>query len=152
MRTNLDFTPFYRSSVGFDRVFNLLENASRIGGPANLPPYDIVRLGEDSYRVAIAVPGFALDRLEITQQPNLLLITGNADEETETEHLHRGIERRSFIHRFELADYVEVLGAKLSDGILTVDLKREVPEAMKPRKISINAPAERQAQIENRAA
>jgi len=137
MRTNLDFSPFYRSSVGFDRMFNLLENAARIGSAANLPSYDIVRVGDDAYRIQVAVPGFAMDNLEITQQPNLLLVTGNAPEQGEAEFMHRGIERRSFIHRFELADYVEVVGAELKDGVLTIELKREVPDAMKPRKIEI---------------
>jgi molecular chaperone IbpA len=151
MRTNLDFTPFYRSSVGFDRMFNLLENASRLGSAANLPAYDIVRQGDDAYRIVLAVPGFSMDKLEVTQQPNLLLVTGNVGDEAEGAYLHRGIEKRSFIHRFELADHVEVAGASLADGILTIELKRELPEAMKPRRIEIGAPRPQQ-QIENRAA
>jgi molecular chaperone IbpA len=137
MRTNLDFSAFNRSSVGFDRMFSLLENAARVGSAANLPPYDIVRAGEDAYRIQVAVPGFSVESLTITQQPNLLVLTGDVPDAGETEFLHRGIEQRSFIHRFELADYVEVVGAGLKDGVLTIELKREVPDAMKPRRIEI---------------
>jgi molecular chaperone IbpA len=153
MRTNLDFTPFYRSSVGFDRMFNLLENASRIAGSPNLPSYDIVRKGEDAYRVMIAVPGYAMENLEITQQPNTLVVTGSLGEEAAdgADYLHRGIERRSFVHRFEIADHVEIVGAELVNGMLTIDLKREIPEALKPRKIQINAPQQTR-RLENKAA
>jgi molecular chaperone IbpA len=154
MRTTLDFTPFYRSSVGFDRMFNLLENAGRVGPGAGLPAYNIVRSGEDTYRIVLAVPGFRTDNLEISQQPNLLLVSGNSAAEGDEEYLHRGIETRSFTHRFELADYVEVASANLADGLLTIELKREVPEAMKPRRIEIGAgqPPQEQRQIESKAA
>jgi molecular chaperone IbpA len=154
MRTTLDFTPFYRSSVGFDRMFSLLENASRLGTSAGLPAYNIVRSGDDTYRIVLAVPGFTMDGLEVSQQPNLLLVSGNAAEDGQEEYLHRGIETRSFTHRFELADYVEVASANLANGLLTIELKREVPEAMRPRRIEIGTgqPPQGQRQIERKAA
>jgi molecular chaperone IbpA len=150
MRTSLDFTPFYRSSIGFDRMFNLLENASRLGTVSGPPAYDIVRAGDDTYRIVVAVPGFTMNDLEISQEPNLLLITGKAGDRPEQDYLHRGIDSRSFTQRFELADYVEVAGAYLADGLLTIELKRELPEAMKPRRIQIAGPvAQEQKQIES---
>ncbi len=156
MRTTLDLSPFYRSSIGFDRMFSLLENASRIPTVAGPPPYDIVRLGEDAYRIVLAVPGFTMDNLEITQEPNLLLVSGNVGEQAEEGYLHRGIDARSFKLRFELADYVEVAGANLSNGLLTIELKREIPEAMRPRRVQIGsgpAPsANDQKQIESQKA
>ncbi len=154
MRTNLDFSPFYRSSVGFDRMFHALENANRLGTAAGLPAYDIARVNEDTYRITLAVPGFGMEDLEITQQPNLLLVSGNKQDAPEQEYLHRGIESRSFQHRFELADYVEVAGANLTNGLLTVELKREIPEAMKPRRIQIGSGSEMgdQKQLHVRAA
>jgi molecular chaperone IbpA len=150
MRTNLDLTPFYRSSIGFDRMFDLLENASRLATVAGAPTYDIVRAGEDTYRIVLAVPGFSMNDLEISQQPNLLLISGKAGDRPGQDYLHRGIDTRSFTQRFELADYVEVAGAHLTDGLLTIELKREVPEAMRPRRIQIAGPvAEEPKQIES---
>jgi molecular chaperone IbpA len=137
MRTSLDFTPFYRSSIGFDRMFNLLENASRIPAVAGPPAYNIVRAGDEAYRIVLAVPGFTLDNLEITQEPNLLMVSGNVGETAEEDYLHRGIDARSFRLRFELADYVEVAGANLTDGLLTIELKRELPDATRPRRIQI---------------
>ena len=154
MRTTLDFSPFYRSSVGFDRMFNLLENANRIGSSSGLPAYNIIRASEDTYRIVLAVPGFTMNNLEVSQQPNLLLVSGNVDVSADEEYLHRGIEMRSFTHRFELADYVDVASANLADGLLTIELKREVPEAMRPRRIQIgNGPMQHdQKQIEKKAA
>lgn len=153
MRTNLDFAPFFRSTVGFDRLFDLLENTSRLTTASNWPAYNIARTGEDGYRISLAVPGFTMDELEITQQPNMLVVSGKkADEQIEL--LHRGIPAGNFTHKFELADYVDVVDARLSDGLLTVELKREVPEAMKPRRIEIARAAARQPdrQIESKAA
>jgi molecular chaperone IbpA len=152
MRTNLDFTPFYRFGVGFDRLFDMLENAERLNGGA-WPSYDIARSGEDASRISMAVPGFRMDDLEVTQQPNLLVVSGNAKTDPKADYLHRGIDNRSFTRRFELADYVEVSGANLADGILTIELKRELPEAMKPRKIDIRAvsTSDRQKQIAHAA-
>lgn len=149
MRTNLDFSPFYRSSIGFDRLFNLLDDASRLGSLSAWPSYDIARAGENAYRITIAVPGFSLADIEITQQPNLLVVTGKAPANENADYLHRGIEARSFTHRFELADHVDVAGAALESGLLTIALRREVPEAMKPRRIEIGStlPEEPQKQI-----
>jgi len=139
MRTAFDFSPFYRSSIGFDRVFDLLENANRLTSIDNWPPYDIARTGDDAYRISMAVAGFAQSDLSITQQQNMLVVAGQKSAEDNGEYLHRGIARRDFERRFELADHVKVAGAALENGLLTIDLKREVPEAMKPRRIEIGA-------------
>jgi molecular chaperone IbpA len=138
MRTNLNFSPLFRSTIGFDRVFDLLENASRTQSFESWPPYDIVRTSDDSYRITMAVPGFSESELTITHQPNLLIVAGNKPE-TEGEYLHRGIPGTSFERRFELADHVKVAHADLKNGLLAISLVREVPEEMKPRKISIKA-------------
>ncbi len=120
-------------------MFNLLENAQRARSSTDWPPYDIVKTDDDQYRISIAVAGFAEDDLDITFQSNLLTVTGKK-QETETDgYLHRGIAGRPFEHRFELADHVRVNGAGLNNGLLSIDLIREVPEALKPRKISIQA-------------
>ena len=131
--------PFYRSSVGFDRIFNLLENAQRARSTNDWPPYDIVKTGDDSYRISIAVAGFAKDDLDISFRSNLLTVTGKKQEVSADGYLHRGIAGRPFEHRFELADHVRVNGADLSNGLLSVELVREIPEALKPRKISIQS-------------
>ena len=138
MRTNLNFSPLFRSTIGFDRVFDLLENASRTQSFESWPPYDIVRTSEDSYRITMAVAGFSENELSVTHQPNLLIVAGSKPEE-EGEYLHRGIPATSFERRFELADHVKVANANLQNGLLTITLVREVPEEMKPRKISIKA-------------
>jgi molecular chaperone IbpA len=138
MRTNLNFSPLFRSTIGFDRVFDLLENANRTQSFESWPPYDIVRTSEDSYRITMAVAGFAEADLSITHQPNLLIVAGNRPD-AEAEYLHRGIPGTSFERRFELADHVKVAKADLQNGLLTITLVREVPEEMKPRKISIKA-------------
>ncbi len=137
MRTAFDFSPLYRSSIGLDRVFNLLENASRLQAVDNWPPYDIARTGENSYRITIAVAGFAEGDLDITLEPNLLVVTGERKEEEGAEYLHRGLAALLFARRFELADHVKVGGASLANGLLIIDLMREVPEEMKPRRIAI---------------
>ncbi|MDL2403096.1 Hsp20 family protein [Rhizobium mayense] len=137
MRTNLDFTPFYRSSIGFDRMFDLLENASLNGD--NWPPYNIVKLGEDAYRIVIAVAGFAEDELTITHEANMLVVNGAKSEDEEVQYLHQGLAVRPFARRFELADHVIVEGAKLENGLLVINLKKEIPEEMKPRRIAIQA-------------
>ena len=149
MRTNLNFSPLFRSTVGFDRVFDLLENASRAPSFESWPPYDIVRTSEDSYRITMAVPGFSESELNITHQPNLLIVAGNKPDD-EGEYLHRGLTGTSFERRFELADHVKVANANLQHGLLTITLVREVPEEMKPRKISIKASesADKSKQIE----
>jgi molecular chaperone IbpA len=142
MRTEYDFGPLFRSTVGFDRMFDLLRHSTR-GGPDehhNYPPYDIERTGEDSYRVTLAVAGFRPEELSVTAQQNLLLVTGdkhNGGGEQQRQVLYRGIAGRAFERRFELADHVKVVGADLADGLLTIELRREVPEAMRPRRIEI---------------
>ncbi|MGV1768480.1 Hsp20 family protein [Rhizobium rhizogenes] len=149
MATIHNYAPLFRSSVGFDRVFDLLENAQRGRSISDWPPYDIVKTGDDSYRISIAVAGFGNDDLDITFQSNLLTVTGKKEEAPAEGYLHRGIAGRPFEHRFELADHVRVNGADLNNGLLSIDLVREIPEALKPRKISIeSAPASAPAQIE----
>lgn len=139
MRT-FDFTPFRRSTVGFDRLFEALENSARAEAVDNYPPFNIEKRGDDAYRVTVAVAGFAQDEIEITAQQNLLIVAGRKAEETgERVFLHRGIGTRAFERRFELADFVQVRNAALEHGLLVIDLVREVPEALKPRKIEIGA-------------
>ncbi len=133
-----DFTPYRRSMVGFDRVFDMLERQARANGGENYPPFNIERRGEDAYRITLAIAGFRAEDLDITAQQNLLIVVGKKSEEApEGEMLHVGIANRSFERRFELADFVRVAGADLADGLLVIDLVREVPEAMKPKKIAV---------------
>lgn len=133
-----DFTPYRRSTVGFDRLFDLLENASRGNSGDNYPPFNIERRDEDAYRITLAVAGFKPADLDITAQQNMLVIQGRkADEQPQGQFLHVGIAQRGFERRFELADFVRVERANLEDGLLVIDLVREVPEAMKPRKIEV---------------
>ena len=134
----LDFTPYRRSTVGFDRLFDLLENTTRSAGGDNYPPFNIERRGEDAYRITLAVAGFRREDLDITAQQNLLVVQGRKrDDGDDGQMLHVGIANRGFERRFELADYVRVSDADLADGLLVIDLVREVPEAMKPKKIAI---------------
>jgi molecular chaperone IbpA len=135
----IDLTPYRRSTVGFDRLFDLLEKQTRsAGGGDNYPPFNIERRGAEEYRITIAVAGFREEDLDITAQQNLLVVQGRKrDEGNEGEMLHVGIANRGFERRFELADYVHVANADLADGLLVIDLVREVPEAMKPKKIMI---------------
>jgi molecular chaperone IbpA len=137
--TRFDFTPYRRSTVGFDRLFDLLENQGRGQGSSdNFPPFNIERRNEDSYRITVAVAGFRAEDLDITAQQNLLVIQGRKrDENAGGEMLHVGIANRGFERRFELADFVRVENADLADGLLVIDLVREVPEAMKPKKIQL---------------
>ncbi len=142
MRTVFDFSPYRRSTVGFDRLFDTLEAAARgDAGGTNYPPYDIESTGDDSYRITLAVAGFAEDEIELTAQQNLLVVAGKKADavanDEDRRYLHRGIATRAFERRFQLADHVRVTGASLTNGLLAVDLVREVPEAMKPRKIAI---------------
>jgi molecular chaperone IbpA len=118
-------------------MLNALEAASRVETIDNWPPYDIVKTGEDDYRIAMAVAGFSQDELAITQEQNMLVVSGQKANAEDVQYLHRGIADRSFERRFELADHVKVLGAGLVNGLLTIDLKREIPEEMKPRQIEI---------------
>lgn len=134
-----DFSPFYRSTVGFDRLFSRLDNV--VGQQAKTyPPYNIERLDDDTYRVTVAVAGFTADELSAESKENSLIVKGGktAEAEGDREFLHRGIAERAFELRFQLADYVEVTGANLEHGLLHVELKRELPESKKPRQIAIN--------------
>ena len=133
-----DFTPFRRNTVGFDRLFDLMENQVRQNSGDNYPPFNIERRDEDAYRITLAVAGFRKQDIDITAQQNLLVVEGKKRDETvEGEMLHVGIANRGFERRFNLADYVRVEAADLADGLLVIDLKREVPDAMKPKKIAI---------------
>jgi len=153
MRTDFDFSPFYRSSIGFDRVFDLLDSAARVSSGDNWPPYDITKIGEDTYRIHMAVAGFAPEELSITSEPNLLVVTGEKSPNTQGEYLHRGIANRAFSRRFELADHVKIASADLVNGLLTIELRREIPEAMKPRRIAITSrPQEAAQQLEQKRA
>lgn len=139
-----DFTPLYRSTVGFDRLADMLGDAGRYDVPA-YPPYNIERMDEDNYRISMAVAGFGRDELNIEVKENTLTISGSKETETETEKdksefLHRGIAQRGFERQFQLADHMQVTGADMENGLLHVTLKREIPEAMKPRTIAIGAP------------
>jgi molecular chaperone IbpA len=141
--SRFDFTPYRRSTVGFDRLFDLLENQARLNAGDNYPPFNISRRGEDNYRIAVAVAGFRPQDIDITAQQNLLIVQGKKREEIDdgSELLHVGIANRGFERRFELADFVRVERADLADGLLIIDLVREVPDAMKPRKIAIGGSA-----------
>jgi molecular chaperone IbpA len=133
-----DLTPYRRSTVGFDRIFDLLEGQARLNAGDNYPPFNIERRGEDDYRITLAVAGFRAPDIDITAQQNLLVVQGRKrDESTDGEFLHVGIANRGFERRFELADYVRVDSADLADGLLAINLVREVPDAMKPRKIAV---------------
>ena len=134
---SIDFTPLYRSAIGFDRLANLIESAAS-NGNAGYPPYNIEQLGDNDYRISMAVAGFTQEELELSFQENLLTVKGNKQADTERHYLSQGIAERGFERRFQLADYVRVKGADLKNGLLHIDLVREVPEAMKPRKIEIN--------------
>jgi molecular chaperone IbpA len=139
----LDLTPYRRSTIGFDRLFDLLETNARAAGSENYPPFNLERLAEDRYRITLAVAGFSRDEIEITAQQNLLLVAGKKDDKAgaNAAFLHLGIANRSFERRFELADFVFVEDARLNDGLLVIDLVREVPEAMKPKSIAIKTGA-----------
>lgn len=138
-----DLTPYRRSAIGFDRLFDMLETSARQATTENYPPFNLERLADDRYRITLAVAGFSRDDIEIVAQQNLLLVSGKKDEaqSSESAYLHLGIANRSFERRFELADFVRVEDARLNDGLLTIDLVREVPETMKPKTIAIRSGA-----------
>ncbi|HWH18528.1 MAG TPA: Hsp20 family protein [Allosphingosinicella sp.] len=137
---SFDFSPYRRSTVGFDRLFDFLENTTGSEQQDNYPPFDIEKLSDDSYRITLAVAGFRQNELDITARQNMLVVTGRKEEGRgkDGNYLHMGIATRAFERRFELADFVRVEGAELRDGLLSIDLVREIPDAMKPRKIEIN--------------
>ena len=143
MRSGFDFTPYRRSTVGFDRLFDFLENNARTEQADNYPPFDLERISDDRYRITLAVAGFKRDEIDIIARQNLLVISGRKAENRNKEgnFLHMGIATRAFERRFELADFVKVENAELQDGLLSIELVREIPEAMKPRKIDIGTGA-----------
>lgn len=143
---NYDFTPLYRSFVGFDRMASLIDAASQtLENNSSYPPYNVAQISEDAYRIELAVAGFSTDELDIESHENVLTVKGtktpSADND-ETQYLHRGIAERGFERRFQLADHVFVTGADLKNGLLVITLKRELPEALKPRKIEIGGKAD----------
>jgi molecular chaperone IbpA len=140
MRSAFDFSPFRRSTVGFDRLFDMLENNNLGQTQENYPPFDLIKKGENDYCIQLAVAGFTRDEIDITAQQNVLLVSGRKSDETDEksgDFIYRGIANRSFERRFALADHIQVKGADLKDGLLSIELVREIPEAMKPRKIDI---------------
>jgi molecular chaperone IbpA len=136
---NLNVDPFWRSSVGFDRIFDLLDASLRYQPENNYPPYNILRTGENSYRISLAVAGFRPEQINVTVQQNTLVVTGHESQKPEHDCVHRGIAARDFERRFSLADFVEVKEATLEDGLLQIDLARELPDAMKPKRIEIRS-------------
>jgi molecular chaperone IbpA len=150
MRTMIDFAPLWRSSIGFDRMLDLVDDAIRFEAIGNYPPYNIEKTGEETYRISLAVAGFTPDDLTITTQPNLLVVASKKGEGQGGQFLYQGI-ARAFQRQFGLADDVKVVGASLENGLLTIDLVREVPEAMKPRCIEIANSNQRKA-IESKQA
>ena len=150
MRT-YDFSPLWRSTIGFDRLFDLAELAQR-EGEDNYPPYNIERLADDRYQISLAVAGFAPDDIAITAEQNVLTVEGRKAEKGEHNYLYQGISARPFRRVFNLADYVQVKNASFADGLLKVELVREVPEAMKPRQIAITAANDDQQQVEHKQA
>jgi molecular chaperone IbpA len=154
MPTHFDLSPLYRSTVGFDRMFSMLDSLTSPDNGQSYPPYNIERTGEDAYRVTMAVAGFGEDELSIEAKQNTLTVRGQKSEteSKDREILYRGIAARSFERRFQLADHVEVSAAKLENGLLHIDLVREIPEAMKPRTIPINGGNGSAKTIEGKAA
>lgn len=144
MRSTFDFAPYRRSTVGFDRLFDMLENSGLGNGSENYPPFDLIKTGDNDYRIELAVAGFTADEIDITAQQNVLIVAGKKAETTEaggSDYIYRGIANRSFERRFALADHIQVKGADMKDGMLMIELVREIPEAMKPRKISVGGTA-----------
>ncbi len=150
MRSAFDFSPYRRSTVGFDRLFDMLENSALGNGGENYPPFDLIRTGENDYRIELAVAGFKPDEIDITSQQNVLIVSGRKKDESDekgSDYIYRGIATRSFERRFALADHIQVRGADMKDGLLAIELVREIPEAMKPRKINIGASSGSKEQI-----
>ena len=139
MRT-VDFTPLYRNAIGFDRLFNMMEANTAKNSSGGYPPYNIEQKDENNYRITMAVAGFADDQIDLTQKENMLIVKGERKTESESSknYVYQGIAERDFERKFQLADYVKVTGATMENGLLHIDLEREIPEAMKPRKIAIN--------------
>jgi molecular chaperone IbpA len=150
MRSAFDFAPFRRSTVGFDRLFDMLENGGVGNGGENYPPFDLRKTGENDYQIDLAVAGFKPEEIDITAQQNVLIVSGRKRDESEekgSDYIYRGIATRSFERRFALADHIQVKGADLKDGLLSIELVREIPEAMKPKKINIGGSQPKHDQI-----
>ena len=151
MRT-YDYSPLWRSTIGFDRLFDLVETAQRTGED-NYPPYNIERLSDDRYQISLAVAGFSPEEISVTAERSVVTIEGTKAGKTEHEYLYRGISARPFKRQFNLADYIQVKNAAFENGLLKIELAREIPESMKPRRITINgAPASNVHQLEGKAA
>ncbi|MBE7218159.1 MAG: Hsp20 family protein [Caulobacteraceae bacterium] len=152
MRT-IDYSPLYRSFVGFDRLAGLLDAAAKGADAAGYPPYNIESVGEDAYRIELAVAGFSADELELNARENVLSVTGRkaANDDEAKRFLHRGLAARNFERRFQLADYVVVTGASLANGLLTIELERQLPESLKPRRIEIATAVAQAPVIEGQA-
>lgn len=137
MTNAFDFAPYRRSTVGFDRLFDMLENS--VSGPSQdtYPPFDLVSLDNNRFRINLALAGLGQDEIDITAQQNQLVVSGKRRDDDKATYIHRGIATRSFERRFSLADHIKVTDAALKDGLLSIELEREIPEAMKPRKINI---------------
>lgn len=148
MRTAFDFAPYRRSTIGFDRLFDLLENSSLGQGTENYPPFDLIKVDENHYRINLAVAGFSRDEIDITAQQNQLIVTGKRGDDDGIDYVHRGIANRQFERKFGLADFIKVAEADLKNGLLSVELVREIPEAMRPRKIQIGSTQPKQEAIE----
>ncbi len=150
----IDLTPLYRTMVGFDRLASMIDTANRLDGTQAYPPYNIERIGEDRFAIELAVAGFSEDDLDIEIKEGLLTVAGKRGQDGDApsrEFLHRGIAERSFIRRFQLADHVVVTGADLQNGLLRIELVRELPEALKPRKIEIGETATRRPKLIDKA-
>ena len=147
MRSAFDFAPFRRSTVGFDRLFDMMENGGVGNGGENYPPFDLRKTGDNDYQIDLAVAGFRPEEIDITAQQNVLVVSGRKRDESEdkgSDYIYRGIATRSFERRFALADHIQVNGADLKDGLLSIELVREIPEAMKPRKINVGSGAQKE--------
>jgi molecular chaperone IbpA len=153
---HVDFSPLYRSTVGFDRLFTMLDSLAQPEGAQSYPPYNIEKTGEDAYRISMAVAGFSEDEISIEAHRNVLTVKGERKDEADSgntaELLYRGIASRAFERRFQLADHVDITGATLKNGLLFVDLKRNIPEELKPRRIAITSAPAKSRQIEAKAA
>ena len=135
---NVDLSPLYRSFIGFDHLASLLDNANRTDKNGGYPPYNIAAVADDKYRITMAIAGFQNSELEIKSEQNTLIVKGTkAEQKQQTKYLYQGIAERNFERRFQLGDYIKVLGADLENGLLHIDLEREIPEALKPRTIEI---------------
>jgi len=152
MRTATDFSPLYRSFIGFDHLAGLIDKASRADKQSSYPPYNVELLEEDKYRITMAIAGFAEDELEIESKENTLIVTGlkqNNSDKDQQKFLYQGIAERNFERKFQLGDHVKINGASMEHGLLHIDLEREIPEALKPRKIQINDTSHNEKRIAN---